>query len=95
MDHRVLLPTKHQQIKVETQDKEVVAKFEDRRWVFPTEDCLLLPIANTTAELIAHYIGKRLVETKSDWAHPGVEKIIVGIDENQGQWGECELSLNG
>ena len=36
------------------------ATFENRRWVFPREDCVLLPIENTTAELIAFWIGGQL-----------------------------------
>ena len=35
----------------------------DREWLFPRDDCVLLPIENTTAELLARYIaGKRLLE---------------------------------
>ena len=41
-DHHVILPTEHQQIKVVASEREVVATFEDRRWVFPREDCVLL-----------------------------------------------------
>ena len=37
---------------------EVVAAFGGRRWVFPQGDCRLLPVANTTAELLAAYIGR-------------------------------------
>ena len=47
-DHHVILPTEHQQIKVVASEREVVATFEDRRWVFPREDCVLLPVTNTT-----------------------------------------------
>ena len=59
LDHHVLLPTQHPQISVENSENEVIVKFEARRWVFPTEDCVLLPIANTTAELLAWWIGNR------------------------------------
>ena len=41
LDHRVLLPTKHHSIRVTAGDREVEARFEDRRWVFPAEDALL------------------------------------------------------
>ena len=55
LDHRVLLPETHPAISVETDAAvgEVICRFEQRRWVFPEEDCAILPIANTTAELIA------------------------------------------
>ena len=61
LDHHVLLPTKHQQIKVVVADNEVVATFEERRWVFPKEDCVLLDMPNTTAEMLARHIGFSLI----------------------------------
>src|SRR5580698_7191674 len=62
LDHRVLLPTGHPQIRVHERPSEVEATFETRRWVFPREDCILLPIENTTAELIAFWIAGQLRE---------------------------------
>ena len=94
MDHKVLLPISHPNIKVVAQDNEVTATFEDRRWIFPVVDCLLLPIANTTAELLASYIADRLVELKDQWSSPEIAALSIGVDENQGQWGICELPLN-
>lgn len=35
LDHHVLLPTKHRQIQVQSDEREVTATFEERRWVFP------------------------------------------------------------
>ncbi|RIK61697.1 MAG: 6-pyruvoyl tetrahydrobiopterin synthase, partial [Planctomycetota bacterium] len=61
LDHRVMLPTQHPLIQVTADEREVTATFEDRRWIFPREDCALLPVANTTAELVAHYLGLRLL----------------------------------
>ena len=93
LDHRVLLPTKHPAIAVAKNENEVIAKFEDRRWVFPQDDCLMLPIANTTAELLADYIADELLESIDDWGHGGLTKLIVGVDENNNQWGEVEKRL--
>ena len=53
LDHRMLLPTLHPAIHVVANECEVTAKFEERRWVFPREDCILMPVANTTAEAAA------------------------------------------
>ncbi len=60
LDHRMLLPTKHATISVTETGAEIEARFEAKRWVFPKEDCVLLPIANTTAELLAWWIGSEL-----------------------------------
>ena len=44
LDHHMLLPTQHAQIRVVEGDDVVEATFEDRRWVFPREDCVMLPV---------------------------------------------------
>ena len=88
LDHHVLLPTTHPKIKVESDDREVTVTFEERRWIFPLDDCVLLPVANTTAELVARYIGERLIAGMQ----PKPEKLIVSVDECDGQQGVCEMS---
>ena len=91
LDHHVLLPTDHKQIRVVSDEKEVTATFEERRWVFPKEDCILLPVENTTAEELAHYIAQRLVLELTANGHDKITRLSVGVDENDGQWGVCEL----
>jgi 6-pyruvoyltetrahydropterin/6-carboxytetrahydropterin synthase len=90
LDHRVLLPTKHLAIKVTQSDDEVEATFEDgskkRRWVFPSEDCLLLPVENTTAELIARWIAEELKPVVQNQPGSDVSLIQVEVEENFGQW---------
>lgn len=93
LDHHVILPDSHPTIKVQTEGEEVVAKYKDRRWVFPKEDCVILPVSNTTAELIASYFVDRLVVEMKDHLHQGLKKLIVRIDENQGQWAECQVEF--
>lgn len=94
LDHRMLLPTRHPAIRVTADDREVTATFEERRWVFPREDCILMPVANTTAELIAHWIGLQLRDAIRQ--HPGgseLKVLQVEVEENFGQWAICELPM--
>ena len=94
LDHRVLLPTKHDRITVTESDAEVEARFEDRRWVFPREDCILLPIENTTAERIAQWIGCQLREDLRRRENVLIESIRIEVEENFGQWAVCELPMS-
>jgi len=94
LDHRVLLPTKHNSIRVTERDREVEATFEERRWVFPSEDCCLLPVENTTAELIARWISQRFLDQLTDRQKAGVRTFTLEVEENFGQWGSVELSVN-
>ena len=92
LDHHILLPTEHPAIKVVADDREVTATFEERRWVFPLGDCVLLPMANTTAELVARYIGERLLaDIEQKFGHRP-QRLIVSVDECDGQQGICELT---
>lgn len=87
LDHHVLLPTTHELIQVTADEKEVLVKFEDRRWVFPLDDCVLLPVSNTTAELIADFIATELLRRLADQGIYQIEMLEIGVDENEGQWG--------
>lgn len=93
LDHRVLLPTEHPAIQVREANGEVEASFEDRRWIFPREDCVLLPVANTTAELIARWIGQRLREVIRTHDGDRIESVQVEVEENFGQWAVCTLPI--
>lgn len=93
LDHRVLLPTQHEAIRVTESEREVEVTFEDRRWVFPREDCILLPVANTTAELIARWIAGELRPVVESQEGASISTIQVEVEENFGQWAIYELSL--
>lgn len=93
LDHRVLLPTQHDKIKVREDQNEVEATFEERRWVFPREDCILLPVVNTTAELIAYWIGQQLMTVIGSDAASQIESVQIEVEENFGQWAICELPV--
>jgi 6-pyruvoyltetrahydropterin/6-carboxytetrahydropterin synthase len=94
LDHRMLVPTEHQAINVWSSEREVELTFENRRWVFPREDCILLPIENTTAERLAWWIGGRLREELPAAALRNVSFIEVEVEENFGQWGICRVPLD-
>jgi 6-pyruvoyltetrahydropterin/6-carboxytetrahydropterin synthase len=94
LDHYVLLPAKHPQIKVEDNGREVTAAFADRRWVFPSGDCRLLPVANTTSELLARYIGERLLSSLGG-AAAKIERLRVEVDECDGQIGIWRWQVDG
>jgi 6-pyruvoyltetrahydropterin/6-carboxytetrahydropterin synthase len=91
LDHHMLLPTGHPLIRVAATDRELEVTFEDRRWIFPRGDCVLLPVANTTTELLAHYIGQRLLDDLPARTGNRPQRIRIEVDEIFGQWGVCEL----
>jgi 6-pyruvoyltetrahydropterin/6-carboxytetrahydropterin synthase len=48
-------------------------------------------VANTTAELLARYLGRRLLDALEQRTGVRPKHVRLGIDENFGQWGFCEL----
>jgi 6-pyruvoyltetrahydropterin/6-carboxytetrahydropterin synthase len=91
LDHRVLLPAKHPAIHVSRRPGEIEVASAGRRWVFPDGDCLLLPIANTTTELLAQYVGERLLGALRAMGGRAPDRVRVEIGEGAGASAVCEL----
>ncbi len=95
LDHRVLLPTEHRAIRVKATEREVEATFQDRRWVFPRGDCVLLPVANTTTELLARFIAGRLSDELTKQLGHAPERLAVELDDCFGHVAICDLNTSG
>lgn len=93
LDHRMLLPTHHAAIHVEANEREVEVRFAARRWVFPRDECVLLPIRNTTAELIGWWLSEQLLTVIHGVRGHHVETLTVDVEENFGQWARCTRSV--
>ncbi len=85
LDHRMMLPTRNALILVEPSSRGVQVKYREREWLFPAGDCVLLPIENTTAELLARYIGQRLLDVLRERHRFTPEVLRVEVEESPGQ----------
>lgn len=85
LDHHMLVATKNPVIHVEIAQEEVQVRHRDKRWVFPLEDCVLLPIENTTAELLARYLASRLRQELSERFQFHPHSIQMEVEESFGQ----------
>jgi len=92
LDHRVLLPTEHPRIRVVAGPATVEARFGDRRWEFPRDDCVLLPLIQTTAELLARYIGRQLLDVLQQRLAIRPQRLRIEVDECAGQIGVWECT---
>jgi 6-pyruvoyltetrahydropterin/6-carboxytetrahydropterin synthase len=91
LDHRMLLPTRNRHITLEERPGSVHVRYKDRQWLFPRDDCVLLPIENTTAELLARYLALRLAEDLRRQYRYEPQVLRVEVEENIGQSATCEL----
>ena len=82
LDHRMLLPAQNERIRVDQEDDHVFATYETKRYVFPRSDVVLLPIPNTTAEMLACWIAGELREALGSVKLSAIE---VEVEESFGQ----------
>jgi 6-pyruvoyltetrahydropterin/6-carboxytetrahydropterin synthase len=85
LDHRMMLATRNALIRLEESPASVRVRYRDREWVFPRDDCVLLPIENTTAELLARYVGQRLLDDLRKTYRFNPQVLRVEVEENIGQ----------
>jgi 6-pyruvoyltetrahydropterin/6-carboxytetrahydropterin synthase len=84
IDHKVLLPLTNPKLLVVDENNVVSVSYEGRpRYVFPRSDCALLPIPNTTVEMLAQYLGTRVQAELQPSAR--LKAIEVEVEENFGQ----------
>jgi 6-pyruvoyltetrahydropterin/6-carboxytetrahydropterin synthase len=94
IDHLVLLPTESPRIRVvEDGERVTVAVDGQPRYVFPRRDCALLPIPNTTVEMLARLLADRLcAQLEATGAH-GLTAVEMEVEENFGQAAVYRLPL--
>ena len=85
LDHRVLVPTEHPMLRIFESDKQVEIMWNQRRWVFPRFDCALVPMSNTTAEMLARHVGLKLLEALRTDAKTEPRVIRIELDEADNQ----------
>ncbi len=69
---------------------DLEVRYGSRRWVFPMEDCVILPIFNTTAELLAEYIAEQLAQCELLASHHW-SRLVVEVQEADGMKGVYTL----
>ncbi len=87
LDHRMLVATRNPVVSVEWKGGEVLLRYAERRWVFPEDDCALLDIENTTAELLAKYVAENLLSALAAEGFARPDALSVSVEEGVGVWG--------
>lgn len=84
----VLLPATSQEVEIRVQDGMVSIDSYGKRFSVPEESAILLPLPNTTAEMLAFHIGQRLVEElRNREALNNLRSLEVAVEEADNQWG--------
>ena len=94
IDHLVLLPLQSDRVKVAEKGEIVEVAVDGKpRYVFPRRDCALLPIPNTTVEMLAQLLTDRLRVELETLGARGVTAIEMEVEENIGQAAIYRLAL--
>ncbi len=87
LDHHVLIPTDNDAVSVTIDGDTVQVSHNNKNYTFPREDVVFINIQVPSAELLAVYIGRKVVEELS--FPNNVKGVEVCVDEGPGQ-GACE-----
>jgi len=86
IDHKVLLPLQNPRLKITEEAGAVLVAYEGTpRYVFPRGDCALLPIPNTTVEMLAQMLATRLIADLNTTGGHGIQAVEMEVEENIGQ----------
>ena len=86
IDHKVLLPTLNPKLSFREDGNRVsVDYFGEPAYVFPKRDCALLPIPNSTAEMLAQYLGSQVRQELSSRGYRHLTSLELEVEENYGQ----------
>ena len=77
MDHYVLIPKNASDLRIIEDNEAVEVITANKRYVFPRQDVIFLPVVSTTTELLAKYIHDKLKEIYKN------KKIIVRLKESE------------
>jgi 6-pyruvoyltetrahydropterin/6-carboxytetrahydropterin synthase len=87
IDHKVLLPRENPKIQVTEEGDRVDVAVEGKpRYRFPRIDCALLPVPNTTVEMLAELLAGRLRARLEQMGARALTTIEIEVEENFGQW---------
>ena len=83
LDHRILIPGESPSITIKDVNNQITLNSLGKTYMFPKQDCIILPLTSTSAENLASYILKTILEKMEDQTQ--LSKIEIGVDEGYGQ----------
>jgi 6-pyruvoyltetrahydropterin/6-carboxytetrahydropterin synthase len=96
IDHKVILPRLNSKLSFrEDGDRIAVDYFGKPTYVFPRTDCALLDIQNSTAEMLAQYLGTRVRNELTSSGYTHLTLLELEVEENYGQSATFRQALVG
>ena len=94
IDHKVLLPMRNPKLAItETGDRVDVAVHGTPRYSFPRGDCALLPLPNSTAEMLAEHLALQVRDALAERGVRHLALLELEVEESPGQAATFRMTL--
>jgi len=88
LDHRTLIQSKSPVLQVRRRAREIEVRYRRQKIVLPKQDVLLLPLANTSTELLAEHVARQIRrQVRQKFPGAKIRSMEVGVEEARGQRG--------
>jgi 6-pyruvoyltetrahydropterin/6-carboxytetrahydropterin synthase len=87
LDHRTLIQTESPLLNVRRSSGEVEIRYKSQRLLLPRTDVILLPLINTSTELLAEYVANRIRRRVQQRFSASIRYMEVAVEEARGQRG--------
>lgn len=95
LDHRVLIAGSNPDLRVVPEaDRARVEVGGATRFVLPASDVVVIPVAATTAELLAEYLAGAVRAGLEAERITGIRSLTLEVEESPGQTGSFHLALD-
>lgn len=92
INKRLLLPGNHPTLTIEADEAQLRVSHRQRSYAFPADEVLVLPIRNTTTELLARHVARAVFDGLRE--HAAVPPALeVSLAESEGQGATVRLNL--
>jgi len=93
LDEHLLIPGEHPVLTAERKDRHYEIRYQERYYLIPVEEVIVLPISNSSAENLAGWFGRTLLaRIEERWPALSVQGMTVGVEETPGQRGEWSVA---
>lgn len=91
IDHKIIIPKDSKFAKIKIEKNCINMNTLGKTYIFPKEDCILLPIDSTSAEKLSCYILDNFIRKIKNYKN--IVKIELGIDEGFGQGARVSIVM--
>lgn len=93
LDRKILLPRDSEALTIQCTHTTVTASHDQRTYRFPAAEATILPLRNTTTELLAVHLAEEIV-TRLHNLQPSICALELRIEESPGQAATVRIAHN-